>query len=207
MKPGMLFALNRRLCVHLPVEAGYRYAPSLTALKPDHCQFRESSPVVPVLVAKRAVGSATKHGRISKVKQGLLYASLLAALVAANTCVFGFEEVSRARERYQLGRAIAAREQAMHQLVLANRQLAGALALNAATPEARPVAQFVSLYPPALPHGAQHLAAGQPAPRVPQRVATSAVGRTDSPRRLVASLPSAHFRGATPPVGAGGPKT
>lgn len=207
MKPGTLFALNRRLCVHLPAEAGYRYAPALTALKPDHCQFREPRPVVPVLVAKRAIASAAKCGRISKVKQGLLYASLLAALIAANACVFGFEEVSRARERYQLGRAIAAREQAMHQLVLVNRQLAGALALNAAAPEARPTAQFAGVRQPIRPDGAHPLVAGQPVQRVPQRTAAPAVGRTDSPRQFVASLPAAHFRGATPPVGAGGPKT
>ncbi len=116
MKPGTLFALNRRLCVHRPAEAGYRYAPALTALKPDHCQFREPSPVVPVLAATRAGKPAAKGGRIRKVKQALLYASLLAALIAANACLFGFEEVNRARERHQLGRAIAAREQAMHQL-------------------------------------------------------------------------------------------
>lgn len=209
MKPGTLFALNQNLCVRQTAESRYRVVPVFTALRPGRDALPEPGPVVPVLTPNQTAETAPRHGWVGRLKQASLYAGMAAALIAANACVFGFEEVSRARERHQLGRAITARERATHQLLLVNRQLAGALAIQAAASKTvvAPAAQFASVRSPAVPAPANRAVAARQIPPSLQQVAMRSLGQTDPSGRLVVPLPTAHLTSATRPERAGDPQT
>ncbi len=210
MKPGTLFALNRQLCARQTREPGYRFVPLLTALKPDADSWLNHDSGLPSIRPHQPPDPAAKRSRAGRVQRVLIGAGLLMALIAANACLFGFEQVSRARERRQLGRALAAREFATQQLLLANRQLVSALAMQAAalqTP-ASPEATFVSARLPAAPAAASHskLAAHamQGAPATAMRVA----GQTEPGLRLVTTpLPATRLTSATHSGRAGDPQT
>lgn len=132
MKPGTLSALNHRLCVPPKPEPAYRFRRHGCPRLGGKIEVSERAPALVVAdTFHRRVPARASGGRRG-ARRFWKRATLAAFIAAANLCVLAFERVDRVRERHQLGREIAVREQRAQRLAEISRHVAGVVRLQQA---------------------------------------------------------------------------
>lgn len=132
MRPGILSALNRNLCIPQQPEKVYVLNPHPRRFPVQTVPPPDTRPVVPALSRCAARDSAAPRSLVERVRRVLLPAGFLVLVALLNLGMLGFERIERARERHLLGRQLAEREQYARSLLEANRHITGVVRVQQA---------------------------------------------------------------------------